>query len=59
MKPSEFPHIRLAVDEEAFVTALWKALQSGGHLMTREQVKASVAIADRAFAPPPPQAVSV
>lgn len=58
-KPAEFPYLGLAVDEDKFITRLWQSFQSSGHLMTRDQIQAVVAIVDKSFAPPIPQPQSV
>lgn len=60
MTAPQFPHLPAALsNEQLFVTRLWQALQSGGHLLAREHVASAVAIVDRSFAPEPPQPQSV
>lgn len=54
-----FPHLGLAVDDAQFVSRLWQALHAGGHLLALDHVRASVAIVDKSFQPPPPQPVTV
>lgn len=54
-KSPEFSHLNLGVDEYQFTTKLHLALQSSGHLLTRDQVKACLLIVNAGFSPPPIQ----
>lgn len=60
MTAPQFPHLATALsNEQLFLTRLWQALQSSGHLMTLDQTRAVVQIVDASFASKPVAAQSV